>query len=60
MTGYRGTVVLYEEVWSGILESYISWHDMYESSMTLVSCAVGLMDTVNVKEGLNQGAALTV
>ncbi|KAJ8333822.1 hypothetical protein SKAU_G00411410 [Synaphobranchus kaupii] len=54
-----------EEVWycmrkSGVAEKYVrSVQDMYEDSVTVVRCAVGVTEAFKVGVGLHQGSALS-
>ncbi|KAK3517150.1 hypothetical protein QTP86_003947 [Hemibagrus guttatus] len=54
-----------EELWycmrkSGVAEKYVRVvQDMYESSRTVVRCAVGQTEEFNVEVGLHQGSALS-
>ncbi|KAJ8349299.1 hypothetical protein SKAU_G00244290 [Synaphobranchus kaupii] len=54
-----------EEVWycmrkSGVAEKYVrSMQDMYEDSVTVVRCAVGVTEAFKVGVGLHQGSALS-
>ena len=46
---------------TGVAEKYKRLvQDMYESSLTVVRCAVGVMDDVNVEVRLHQGSALSL
>ena len=58
--------VLREELWfctreSGVAEKYVSLVlDIYDSSMTVVRCTVGVMDGFQLEVGLHQGSALSL
>ena len=45
---------------SGVAEMYVRLvRDMYENSMTLVWCTIGVMDGFQVEVGLHQASALS-